>query len=83
MTTTATRHARREEGVCVDCGGIPIDTYCAACREMRAESQAKLKARWIREGKCCRCGGKKDEGFKTCTKCRKYWRRHKSGDVAA
>ena len=73
---TAVRHARKAEGLCVDCGDIPPIrggyVRCKICLRSRAKSQREQRERWAIGGKCCHCGRilPTDETFKQCAKCR-------------
>ena len=76
------RKRRREQGLCIECGKNPPKIGIATCDRCRAKSNARKRMKyeqattresWIKNGLCCLCGEKCEEGYKVCEKHHKMY----------
>ena len=72
---------RKEANVCVECdrASLPFSVYCYKHLERHRSKAEKLnpmfRARYLKEGRCGRCGtilDAEDAGYKTCVNCRMH-----------
>jgi len=70
------RETARAIGLCQQClQRLAVNSYCDPCMEQRSEMQNARRLQFIRDGRCSRCGGARDnQRRKMCAKCREYSR---------
>lgn len=69
-TAAILREVRVLRHECQECGLKCWTRLCEPCKVRKYAKVQEIKTRWATEGLCVRCGGNRDDEYKSCSPCR-------------